>query len=223
MKRTILLVCVSLLLGTGTAIAVAWACWLPWQINVAGRVMFAANPPANGWSHATYTMHTGRGGVGDYFMLEVGGPAGSSISGAQIERAGSTVLLDFGNGPVTVDLPAWAERHRFPVGESVAHVSQGWPFLCVRASKTGQNAPLGAITIPTSEPWPRNALALIPIWKGLALNAAIYGAAWMLLIVPFVLLSPRRRWRAIKGRCVHCGYDKGDAAICPECGLATEA
>lgn len=57
-----------------------------------------------------------------------------------------------------------------------------------------------------------------PLWGGLAVNTAVYGAAWYpLLALPGLVLA---RLRRRKGKCGACGYDmRGLAAsTCPECG-----
>jgi hypothetical protein len=60
-------------------------------------------------------------------------------------------------------------------------------------------------------------LPLRPVWAGLIGDAAVYGAAWWsVLAVPGL----RRRWRARHGRCGACGYPRGAAAVCTECGTA---
>lgn len=58
-----------------------------------------------------------------------------------------------------------------------------------------------------------------PIWRGLAVNTAIFAAAWApLLVFPGAI---RRAHRRRRGLCPRCGYDLRalpEGAPCPECG-----
>jgi hypothetical protein len=63
-------------------------------------------------------------------------------------------------------------------------------------------------------------LPLVPMWPGFLVDAALYGAATVLLVSGFA--SARRAvWRRA-GRCASCGYDRSSLASlespCPECG-----
>ncbi len=64
-------------------------------------------------------------------------------------------------------------------------------------------------------------LPYFPIWPNLALDAAIFSAAWwLLLIAPRTIRSTLRRR---SGHCPGCGYDlraTPSALPCPECGRA---
>jgi hypothetical protein len=59
-------------------------------------------------------------------------------------------------------------------------------------------------------------LPVLPIWSGLAVNAATFGCGLFLLwsTPGFV----RRRSRRRRGKCVRCGYELKGIAVCPECG-----
>ncbi len=62
--------------------------------------------------------------------------------------------------------------------------------------------------------YPANRTCRIPIWS-IAVGCAVASG---LLTVPPVL---RRRKRARRGQCLHCGYDlRGSTERCPECGMA---
>ncbi len=64
--------------------------------------------------------------------------------------------------------------------------------------------------------YPANRTCRIPIWS----IAVVCAVASGLLTVPPVL---RRRKRARRGLCLHCGYDlRGSTERCPECGTAFE-
>ena len=91
---------------------------------------------------------------------------------------------------------------------------------------------LWAIKAPSAigafEAWSPRLLPLRPIWPAFAINAMFYGAMlWLLLSLPAIPRSVRRRIRAHRGRCTACGYDlrgfrgRGRASennLCPECG-----
>ncbi len=60
------------------------------------------------------------------------------------------------------------------------------------------------------------ALPLLPLWPGFAVNTLLYAAVlWSLSGGPFIL---RRLVRVQRGRCVKCGYPRGDTTVCTECG-----
>jgi hypothetical protein len=60
-------------------------------------------------------------------------------------------------------------------------------------------------------------MPLRPLWRGLAINAGAFGAAWgVVLLFP---MSARRAWRRRRFACVRCGYSlAGIDGPCPECG-----
>jgi len=67
------------------------------------------------------------------------------------------------------------------------------------------------------------ALAWQPVWLGFGVNTLIYAAlAAVVLEIP---RRRRRRWRRIRGKCVHCGYDVRGVLHdrCPECGKTIAA
>jgi len=66
-----------------------------------------------------------------------------------------------------------------------------------------------------------------PIWSGVLINSALFGAMWLILVVAVyhgVRLLFIETIRARRGRCVKCSYDlRGEFEKgCPECGWGRE-
>lgn len=112
--------------------------------------------------------------------------------------------------------------------ERRAFVSSGWPRRAlegrIEIDHTGslrfdhalelEQAPLGG-------PDQARCLPLKPVWGGLVLDTAFYGAAWLLVLG--LAASPwslRRLLRRRSGACEECAYDlRGTSGErCPECG-----
>jgi hypothetical protein len=60
------------------------------------------------------------------------------------------------------------------------------------------------------------------MWRGFAINSALFSVAWAILL--FVPLLTYRRLRTSRrhrrGLCTACAYDtKGQDGPCPECGV----
>lgn len=113
-------------------------------------------------------------------------------------------------------------------------VQVGWPASCLhhyQVSMVGSNCAMNG-TPSVSGAWQLHSTATLasnereptysylPLWPGLAVNTAFYGAAAYGLLIGF---GTFRRWRVRRaGLCVGCGYSLrglGVGAPCPECGL----
>lgn len=104
----------------------------------------------------------------------------------------------------------------------------GWPMRALACSihwKTQvRNADIiytvrGGVQLPRDRKFNPRAIPLAPVWPGLAVNTALYGGAWMLLVGALRAVRRVRRRRA--GRCVRCGYPRAGlppGSLCPECG-----
>lgn len=97
----------------------------------------------------------------------------------------------------------------------------GWPSRCAywewgfTNRNQGGDRYRGAILLGNSGKYGR--IPASPIWPGLLLDTAFYGAVWLILLF---IPGSRRRLRRRRGHCPRCGYDlKHDLASgCPECG-----
>ncbi len=155
----------------------------------------------------------------------------------------------YGHAPETVvpasmrrTLLPWIDGHAPWPGASVEQrrdlIACGWPLSAVSCAATRT---ISATTIavparptviagwrlpPKLAPYFPNStlygIALLPtrlLWRGLAADTLVYGAAWASL-----LAAPRAIRRAVRrrcGRCPRCGYDLTGlqpGAPCPECG-----
>ncbi len=115
----------------------------------------------------------------------------------------------------------------------------GWPFLAGWYEFSSSTTPAGNWSaysieggVPLMDPpsvnwqaaWQLRALPLRPVWLGLTLDTAFYGALWAGLVYTFIIA--RRDLRARRGCCRACGYSlrglPADSA-CPECGIAAAA
>lgn len=104
----------------------------------------------------------------------------------------------------------------------------GWPRPCCAAvSYDPPLAPGAPLTSPTSSApaypqwrWHPDAPPIIfplrPMWRGLGVDAAVFGAPVFLALL---LLGPVRRFvRVRRGLCPRCAYPAGGSPVCSECG-----
>jgi hypothetical protein len=136
--------------------------------------------------------------------------------------------------------PPWSASHDLPPEDGSRYTvwavrSAGWPCLCLCSRTTADSSSMKSTTgslsllgssnyfgrLTSSDP-ERGTVPLIPLWPGLAIDSALYSAAWALLL--FVPLLAYRRLRTSRrrrlGLCPACAYDtKGQDGPCPECGV----
>jgi hypothetical protein len=123
-------------------------------------------------------------------------------------RQWDAVIAESGNDARLVEAHGWPFRSVW--GEVVAPPGVVWN---ISASIVGRN----------QTPAPRAfSIPFRPVWGGLALNGAVYGAILLLIYYPGIrfrhYLKESNRLR--RGCCMVCGYDlRFDLAKgCPECG-----
>jgi hypothetical protein len=105
--------------------------------------------------------------------------------------------------------------------------ARGWPRRAVWCELTvNEKTQVDGVKggIPLGHPAQADALTFRalpyrPIWSGLVIDSACFGAAWSVLL----LFRPARAWRRTRrGHCPRCNYSLaasgGAAAGCPECG-----
>lgn len=103
----------------------------------------------------------------------------------------------------------------------------GWPMRCLSMHIVRASLPTGTVWMGGVLPHgvydndPRSgmtAFPVTPIWPGLAVNSAMFGAVWWGVL--WTVGEVRRRRRAGKGQCPACDYDLGGRLDdgCPECG-----
>jgi hypothetical protein len=125
-----------------------------------------------------------------------------------LRRSSRAARPSFGSG--RVDGEGFQRRRELAVG---------WPFVAVWCELPETIltpvfvTPRGSLTLSTE-----TRLPYLPIWKGIAINTAIYALAWHTLLFSSRAFVRRRRRRA--GRCARCGYDLVGVPrpLCPECG-----
>ncbi len=210
MKRLLLFILLSVVLGVITSYLIAWGC-----------ALFASSPMKEVWltkmDENERSWLVSQHGSAGYTYL-VGGAWTYDVS-AWDER----------------EPPWWSRSLQKAVPEHTrfqrqtvwdCEVVAGWPVVCTRCDFTAERV-RGQIVLHItrgveSDRVLPNAVPRIypidPIWRGLLANSAVFGSAWFILLgVPTMIVRVRRR-RA--GRCLHCGYDlratTGDK--CPECG-----
>lgn len=209
-------------LGVVTTVGVAWACaawgkfkvgsWLSREASVAGKGVIYAEFRGFGVERVTswLTPRLEDDAEPDRPPLAA---LPRAVSEAGEERA------------------AWLERECDETAwRKVCWLDEscGWPAAAMASEirlqpRTGEEVVRWGVPLQRTEPagpWNERAraLPLRPVWGGLLIGTALYGAGWMA-----VLAGPSGvRWwvRRVRGVCTGCGYDlKGiRERVCPECG-----
>lgn len=239
MGRRIFFLCLCLVLGAISTVAVAWAFEfvVPFsQHGDSGQVW--ENSRSNAW---LFVLCPAPGSLWITSMRTKVSPQALQ----ELQHLETT----YGRQPETYGVsqelvPRWTGLHE-PLGEFSGDglnqelrgiTAHGWPALALWAELRNppgstqqytrqdmQNWTHGGWAVPnwtTSSSRPFLFLPLQPLWPGFALDTAFYAAAWwVVLAAPFAL---RRLIRRKHGLCGACGYDlRGRGAKherCPECG-----
>jgi hypothetical protein len=139
-------------------------------------------------------------------------------------------------GPVaprsSVTPPAWVPLPPEEVGRGTAAIGFGWPCVCLKitseriSARATRPGPGGSPVIQTRmmfagerrvriSPTVVASVPLLPVWPGLLMNVAFFGAlAGLIFLVRPVRAALRRR----AGRCPACSYQLAGLGTCPECG-----
>lgn len=219
MKRIVLRVLVFLLIGAAINVAVAWGCairgqerWVrytsaePWPVAApddwpdrsgTADIMFSRT-----WRHIFAVNRPHADGL-PFFLQDVelsGWPLPSMRSSicasGSSSRMGMNARLDFA-AISGLEMPAWLLRSPGSRNRSALSVM-----------RTGLR--------PSTQYLP-----IMPVWPGIAANAALYAlAAWAALAVARLL---RALSRVRRGLCLRCAYPVGISSVCTECGRPVKA
>lgn len=219
MSRALRRISLALLLGAVTTVAVAWVCG--WRsLPDAEKGMRWGTSTRDAITHVESPMHAW------------------SARGFGIERVHISFSdwTEFGDHyqPLEAIWPWWLGRDDFKTWDDGSGVlkagalAQGWPLValwceCPDYSKVEGGMLLSDEPVPNSYLTMEHALAFRPIWRGFALNTAVYGIVWFAIL--FGTGIARRAYRRRNNRCTACGYDlRGSTdAKCPECGAGGNA
>ncbi|MCI0365066.1 MAG: hypothetical protein L0219_14405 [Phycisphaerales bacterium] len=106
-------------------------------------------------------------------------------------------------------------------------LAAGWPLPALGWTRANTHEPgktsqrlFGGFSLPgwLAKACRSETVPIRPIWRGLVVDAVVYGLAWFVLLFGFG--NVRRLLRSRVGHCPKCGYDlRGDLKRgCPECG-----
>lgn len=215
MRRRLLAVLTSIVLGSLTTLAIAWACaaWV--------------NP-----NRAPMTFSTSQASNGDLQATSIQKCFGHT-------RVNRSTLTDLQRDPATGAIQSIGVRGD-SYGESESRT--GWPMRAMRCGNThevtlgdgqailqahfsGTPGRTGLIGLsPWRGPGPTTWRALPdrPMWPGFTIDTLVYAAAWWVII--FGWQRHRRARRIERGLCSACGYDLrgSDSQACSECGKAVK-
>ncbi len=180
--------------------------------------------------------------------LRAGNGALASFDGLIASRSATWLSEHSGKWPATIGPtlwpqrdPLWPEWLGLPANDGTQYAAWsaravGWPALCLcsrtRVATTGTQTVTGSLQVlgpahyagrvTPSDPG-LGSIPLLPIWRGLAIDGAMFSVAWAAVLVPTVLAYRKIRAsrRRLRGLCLACGYDLRAEynTPCPECGV----
>ncbi len=217
MRRFLLLILITALLGLATSMGVAW--------------LVAGTQPR--W--AALSDREDLGGSGWRVVHYKG--RGQSIWSAAADwyyegeaAAGNRGAADLIPLPQPRDAEDWIMEHRV-----------GWPVLSWKAQWRSHPTGMGLVdrndlhggaligwpsTAPSAEPNVARILPFEPLWPTVIADVGFWWAAWCGLAALLLLPAILRHWlRKRSNRCVICGYDQRGrpGQVCSECGASTHA
>lgn len=122
---------------------------------------------------------------------------------------------------------AFGGSSRSMASEMVFIQSAGWPMRAVemvRWTDPNSNKEVSehSVTLPQTVYLPDWAagqpVPALPVWPGILINTLVYGAIGWGMVKGLVWC--RGQFRLRRGRCAGCGYPRGAAEVCVECGRA---
>jgi hypothetical protein len=212
LKRLLL----SLILGVPTSVAVAWglAYWSPWNDPRVGYASFS--PRGSEVSSVLISQHWQRGMLFRSVAFGEDQPTRFDSNPPASNRQVEVLTRD------QIDATWGAARRALVLSQNVSLIEEarGLPCLCLYFWKDFGTMTTGgtSLRIRGEDPWGYDftVLPTLPIWRGLAVNTAFYGALWLIpLTLPSLVIAHRRRRR---GHCPACNYNLTGSTSCPECG-----
>lgn len=236
-RRATASVCIVLLLGMLTTIAVSWTLALSVDTILHPEPMTYRQTPAAFWVVQPYIWY----GVRSEVWTPLDWAARSGQSPAEFDADAADLAMGL---PITTDKPRVARvADLLNAGGDPGNLTEhhrGLPFLALGSAAIidadpmhrppGDDSPRSLWALPlkpaASAIWEVDLthLPLRPLFPGFYINTILYASIWWAILFFRPL---RRRRRIARGQCPACAYSlaglPGGADKCPECGAAKPA